>query len=451
MTDRGIHFLPQKGEGTAALQAAIDTAATTGKRLTLAAGDHHTAGLTLRNGLDLHLAAGARLVFSPDYDAYAGNCVGVIAEGSDRALIHGIDLHGVTISGPGTIVAPGPAYVEGRHADMGTLIPARLRPRVLVLEACTDIRLEGFSVLTSPMWTLHLVACRDVVIENLTVDNDRTMPNTDGLVLDACQTVTVRDSRFLTADDGVVLKTSRGPDGKAVGACRDVTVEHCTIESQSCALKIGTESYGPFEHITFSDCRVVGSNRALGIFSRDGGAITDVTFRRITLETHETPDGFWGSGEAITVNTLARRAAIPPGNVTAVTFEDIDGAHEGAINLYADTPGEISNVTLRRIHLVQRPGRFATAAMDLRPTGVDLAPQAELVGWANAWIKGADGKVIGLMPYPGGQPALYARNIDTLILDAVTFERPDPLPAGWNAEAKVIETNQPPAWTARGA
>ncbi|MBP0573903.1 hypothetical protein J8J27_24710, partial [Mycobacterium tuberculosis] len=108
--------------------------------------------------------------------------------------------------------------------------------------------------------------------------------------------------RITTADDGIVLKTSIGADGKPVGACRRVDVRNSRLSSQSCALKLGTESHGDFADIRFEDCAIVDSNRALGLFSRDGGTMTGIRFTRITLDCHETPDGFWGSGEAITVN-----------------------------------------------------------------------------------------------------------------------------------------------------
>ncbi|MBP0650768.1 hypothetical protein J8J40_27345, partial [Mycobacterium tuberculosis] len=69
-------------------------------------------------------------------------------------------------------------------------------------------------------------------------------------------------ARITTADDGIVLKTSIGADGKPVGACRRVDVRNSRLSSQSCALKLGTESHGDFADIRFEDCAIVDSNRA---------------------------------------------------------------------------------------------------------------------------------------------------------------------------------------------
>jgi polygalacturonase len=121
------------------------------------------------------------------------------------------------------------------------------------------------------------------------------MPNTDGIVVDACRGVQITNCTIRTADDGIVLKTSARSDGRRPGSCGDITAQDCTIESHSCALKIGTESYADFHDIRFERIKIEASNRAIGVFSRDGGAVRNVVFRQIDLDCSETPSGFWGS------------------------------------------------------------------------------------------------------------------------------------------------------------
>lgn len=440
-------FMALQGYQTVALQEAIDRAARDGVRLVLAPGLHITGGLRLRSGLDLHLSEGAVLQFLPDYAAYADNTIDVIAEDSNTAMILVQDAVDVHISGKGVIKAPGPDYVVGRLDDMGTHIPAAHRPRVLVFDRCRNVSLSDFSVQSSPMWTIHLISTHDVTISGVRVDNDREMPNTDGMVIDSCERVAICDCDIATADDGVVLKTSRGSDGKAVGSCRDITVRDSRIESRSCALKIGTESYGDFENILFEDCEIVRSNRALGIFSRDGGRVRNIVHRNIRLEASETPDGFWGSGEAITINVLDRRPGTPAGSVEDIVFENITGTMEGAINIVADSASGIRNVSFRKLVIDQRDGRFRGQRYDMRPTHFDLAPSPDAAGRANAFVKDENGQVIGLVPYPGGMPAFFASNVVGLQLSDVEFRRPSPLPSGWGEEAIVVREREPSAWS----
>lgn len=440
-------FIASQDDCTSRLQAAMDAAAATGDVLELGPGVHHCGALQLASGLDLVLGEGAILRFSADYDAYRDNRVDVIAESSDTAMMLARNADRIRISGKGMIEAPGPDFVVGRLEDMGTYVPAALRPRVLVLQGCDNVDLSGFSIRSSPMWTIHLITCRRVHVEGLSIDNDREMPNTDGIVIDSCQDVTIRHCDIATADDGVVLKTSQGPDGKPVGMCRNILVEHSRIESRSCALKIGTETHGDVENIAFSDCEILRSNRAMGIFSRDGGRIRNVASRRIRLDAHETPDGFWGSGEAITVNVVNRRPEKPAGRVENILFEDIEGSMEGAVNLVADSPSGIGNLSLSRIRIRQEDGPYRGHRYDVRPTHFDLAPSPDAAGRANAWVKDENGQVIGLVPYPGGMPALYSCNVEGLALEDVRFERPAVLPAGWNSEAIIVQNGVASAWS----
>jgi len=444
---REIAFPSRNGDATRHLQAAIDEAAATRTRLTLLPGLHRCRGILLRSGLDLHLAEGAVLQAEADYEAYAATTVDSIAEDSDRAVFMAKDAADIRIGGPGVIDAGGEAFIDGELPEMGTHLPARHRPRVFVLDGCRNLTLEDFTVRASPMWTIHLIACRDVTIAGISVDNDRRMPNTDGIVIDSCEGVEIRNVAIATADDGIVLKTTRRADGRPIGPCRDIAIRDSRIESFSCALKIGTETWSDVENVEIADCRVLASNRALGIFSRDGGSIRRIAFRRIGVDCRETPDGFWGSGEAITVTLVDRRAERPAGAVEDLLFEDISGRMAGAVNLIADGRAGIANVTLRRLALTQTPGALGTGLRyDLRPTRFDLAPAPQAAGRANAFVKDEAGAVIGLVAYPDGMPGLFASNVAGLVQEEVRLERPVPLPAGWNEEPCLILENEPQRW-----
>jgi polygalacturonase len=419
MTQTTIHPAID-GESTDRIQAALNV----GGRVVLAAGKHLSRALRMGSECELHLADGAELVLVPDYEA--GAKVDLVAENSDRAMIVASAARNLAITGRGRIVCGGTAaFTLGDEPGMGTLIPAERRPRVLVFDGCENVRITGVTIVDSPMWTLHFVACTQLDVVGIRIDNNRRLPNTDGIVLDGCRDVTVTDCDIRTADDGVVLKTSLRRSGTPVGPCRAIRVSACTVESRSCALKIGTESYSDFEDILFEDCSVEASNRALGVFSRDGGAMRRVRFARIDVDCRETPEGFWGSGEALTVTVLNRRPGgpVPVGRVEDLVVEDITGTMEGVVTLYGERPGDIGAVTLSRIALVRRVGALGTARLyDLRPTPADLAPiEPGGEGRANSWRKDATGRVAGLHPYPAGFPVLFTHNVTDLSLDAVSI------------------------------
>ena len=448
MSGKELFFTARAGDCTLELQATIDTCADSSILLRLGSGVHHCGALRLKSGLRLHFEDGAILRMQEGYDTYQGNVVGVVAEESNLGMIVAIGQKNIQISGRGVIEGQGESYIAGELEDMGTHLPAALRPRTLVIEKCENVSLADFTIKHSPMWTIHLIRSKHVKLEKLRVDNDRKMPNTDGVAVDACEDVVISRCHITTADDGVVLKTSCDETLEPIGVCRSVRVSDCHVESESCAIKLGTESYGDFVDISFSDCRIANSNRAIGLFSRDGGAMRNISFQRISLECHETPEGFWGSGEAITINCADRRASRRAGAVSNILFEDVSGVMEGAINLVADSLAGVRDVTLRRVVLTQQKGAINGAKYDMRPTRFDLAPSADTAGRANAWVKDDAGNVIGLVAYPGGQPGLFASNVSGLVLEEVRIDRlSNPLPQNWNAEAIVILQDEPVCWS----
>ncbi|MDO1585281.1 polygalacturonase PglB [Rhizobium oryzicola] len=444
MTDKIVRLIqPLEREETQVIQTAIDQVSQAGGgRVALLAGNHMTRGLHLRSGVELHLAEGAILRPLPEYEAYGHTTVDVIAEKSDRGMIVARDAVDIALTGPGLIDAGGDAFITGDDETVGVFVPAEYRPRVLVLESCQSVRVENLQVSNSPMWTLHFVNCERVSVRGVQVRNNLRMPNTDGMVLDACRQVLIEDCDIATADDGICLKTSIGPSGQAIGRCENILVRRCAVISKSCALKLGTESHGDFTNVVFEDCDVRESNRGLGVFSRDGGRFSNIRFSRIALDCHETPDGFWGSGEALTVTVIDRRPEKQAGSVENLIVEDITGSMEGAMTLISISKAGIRNVALRNIQVRQVAGPLGTGLRyDLRPTNADLAPSKEAAGRANAWTRGADGKVVGLEDYPGGMPALFHTGVEKLALTDVRVERPAPLPAGFNAREVVEYVN----------
>ncbi|WP_184398511.1 glycoside hydrolase family 28 protein [Rhizobium sp. BK650] len=420
------------------IQAALDTIARAGGgTVFLRPGRHLVGPIRLRDNVTLHIEEDAVLAFDPDYRQYSSNTVSVIAEASNRAYMVAQDANNIAVVGKGTIDGGGDAFHTGFDASIGTFTPMAERPRVLVFEDCANIRLEGIQITDSPMWTIHLVRCRDVVARGFHVSNNRQLPNTDGIVIDSCSDVTLSGVIIRTADDGVCLKTSLSDKG--IGRCERIEVSDSVIESKSCALKIGTESFGDIRQVSFLRCKIEDSNRGLGIFSRDGGKVEHVVFRDIEVDCNETPDGFWGSGEPLTITKLARRPERPAGAVLSVLVENISGRCQGAVNLFAEEPGGIGGIVLRGIELQMKEGPLGTARQyDLRPTNADLAPAKGAEGRGNAWVRGEDGNIVGLFAYPEGLPGVFAQNVTGLELESVTIHRPQPLPTGWNPETITV-------------
>ena len=60
------------------------------------------------------------------------------------------------------------------------------------------------------------------------------------------------------------------------GDCENIIIKGCILHSRDSALKIGTETWGNIRQVIMSDCIIKDCSRAVGIWSRDGGTISDI-------------------------------------------------------------------------------------------------------------------------------------------------------------------------------
>ncbi|MFS2224526.1 glycoside hydrolase family 28 protein [Pantoea sp. B65] len=422
---------------TRILQNAIDRVATAGGgTLTIPPGRYLTGALLLPSNFCLHLQAGCELLASPHYADYLAGQTLTVAEQSNRALLYAYGQRNITLCGAGCINGNADAWFSPQRDAQGYRIPARERPRMVVLEDCQQVRLRDLQLINAPMWTVHLVSCQHVFISQLTIDNDLTMANTDALDIDSCQHVHISDSYFSAADDGICLKTTRKPQHLRRPA-RNITISGCVLRSYSSAFKIGTETVDDIENVIMTGCTIFDSNRAIGLVSRDGGALRRLRFSDISFECRHVNPCHWGRADPIFISCRFRDPAVIPGSITQVSFTGLTGIGEGAINLHSDLPGGIRQVSVSQLQFSQQQSASEQqGSYDVRPPCNPERPTGS--GLDNAFLLNpASGEPFGVERYPGGMPALFARGVQDLQLAALTLDRPSPLPAGWHPQPVV--------------
>lgn len=150
--------------------------------------------------MELHLEKGAVLLGSTkrdDYDDFPRDVCSVSPESSYRALIQAWDAEDIAITGKGTIDGQGPAFYD-RKPPRGHWPKPKFRPLMVQFVRCRRVRLEGATFKDSPMWTMFICLCEDMVADGITVVGDQRMINNDGIDFDACRRVRVGNSFFKT-------------------------------------------------------------------------------------------------------------------------------------------------------------------------------------------------------------------------------------------------------------
>ena len=195
-----------------------------------------TGSICLEDNTYIYLSPGAEVIASPNYDDFIAAESEVVAESSYRGFIFAKGKKNVGLLGYGTINGNAPAYNAEEADELGYRQPQKERIRTLIFEDCTNVSLEGITVIDSPMWTLHFVSCDYGRISDVKVLNSFKYTNTDAIDIDGCSNFHITGCQLRTADDGVCLKTSK-KQGELDRPCENILVDNCIIHSHSSALK----------------------------------------------------------------------------------------------------------------------------------------------------------------------------------------------------------------------
>ena len=111
------------------------------------------------------------------------------------------------------------ANVCWRWAKQGVPVARRrfgegdyIRPNFIQPYRCTNVLIEGVTIINSPMWEIHPVLCRNVTVRGVTINT--LGPNNDGCDPESCRDVLIERCVFNTGDDCIAIKSGRNGDGR---------------------------------------------------------------------------------------------------------------------------------------------------------------------------------------------------------------------------------------------
>ena len=381
-----------KTNDTAAIQAAIDhCAAHGGGRVSFPGGRVYRSGaLVLRSNLELHLSMGAVLKGSDnlsDYLLFGGESApkkrdvpsyvnSEYTGAPTHYFLYAKDCENLAITGLGRIHGNEEIFYgeENPWHIEGLFYP---RSPMLFLENVDHLTIRDVTLEKSAFWTVHMVGCRDVLIEGIRILNNMRMANCDGIDPDHCQNVRIANCHLECADDCIVFKNTLA--AMHYGPCENITVTGCTMTSSSAAIKFGSESEDLFRNIIIENCVVYDSNRGISLQLRDKGSIENVIFQNITVSTRlRHPELFWGMAEPIAITVFKRKTDTAVGRVRNIRFSNIVCQAENGILLYGEQADLISNIRFENVSLqLHHLSGYPQGRYDLRPNTLEsFTPQA---------------------------------------------------------------------------
>jgi len=372
-----------------AIQKAIDAAsASGGGKVVVPAGGVYMAGpFDLKSNIVFEVEVNAKVLANPDEKVYTKSAFRD-NKGEGTIWIGGERLQNVTICGSGTIDGNGISFMGAEFDDSYVLKPFQVvdpRPHLLTIVGGKNIRIRDLTIRNSAYWTVHLIGCDDVAIDNITLLNSLKVRNSDGIDLDHSKNVRISNCYIESGDDCICLKNRR--EYEEFGVCENIVVSNCTMTSRSCAIKIGSENIDRISHVLINNCIIKKSNRGIGIQNRDEGTVSDVSFSNIIIDSHLFSDVWWGKAEPIYV-TAYRRAKgnnkdagwrFPKGQtegkvgaVSNIYFSNIKCVSENGIYVGGETADMVSNIVFDGIDItLNKTTAIAGGVYDRRPSQVE--------------------------------------------------------------------------------
>jgi len=355
-------------DNTGAFRRAIQACSEAGGgRVVVPAGVYSSGAIHLLQNVNLFVDSGATIRFSTDRSRYP--VVFTRWQGIEchnySAFVYANGQTNIAVTGRGTLDGQGASWkplggggsswtrLQQQGAD-NTPVSQRvygsagsLRPNLIQFVRCTNVLIEGVTILRPAMWTVHPVLCRNVTVRGLTINSRNGGGNNDGVDPECCSDVHITNCTFDTGDDCIAIKSGRNNDGRRVGVpSENIVVEDCTfVFSNRGAICVGSECSGGARNIFARNCRINPANAAdqfwyalfLKTNNKRGGVMDGIHLQNITgnkfmqspifITMQYTPGGPGATVNPVIRNVTLDRLTIRGSRQAAVEIRGLGNAH----------------------------------------------------------------------------------------------------------------------------
>ncbi len=293
---------------TKEIQAVLDEASPKKGTVVVPAGIYITGTLDLKNA-SLYLKKGAVLKGSGSWDDYRSNGFPHNEMHDCISLLYSIGHENIMISGEGTIdlnadafynmdspVIPQDGHVYSQEQEAQCTRNYERRPtQPIFFYNCRHVTIKDIIIKNAPCWTISFHSSEDIRVSGLTIDNDMTIPNNDGMHFCGCRNVLIHDCNIASGDDCIALSGITD----WYRPCENIVITNCIMTSVSKAVSVGY-MHSIVRNVTVSNCIIYEAQRGIAIMASKGtGLVEHVLFENIRIDTKIRAGCWWGNGEPI--------------------------------------------------------------------------------------------------------------------------------------------------------
>ncbi|HTY88367.1 MAG TPA: glycosyl hydrolase family 28 protein, partial [Candidatus Acidoferrum sp.] len=331
---------------TAAIQAAIDSAATTngGCTVEIPEGTYLSGPLTLRSRVNLMVDTNAILKMLP-MSAWPN---------ASTPFLYGSSISDVEICGSGTIDGNSGFGASDWWGPVNGS-PAGTRPNFIQFSSSSRILIQGVTLQNPP--TFHIMiknSNANITVQGITINTPGNSPNTDGFDIGSTN-VLIQNSTINTGDDNVEI-------GGSSGTASYIVVTNCQFGTGH-GVSIGGYCQAGISNVTVIDCGFTGTDNGIRMksdFDR-GGLVQNLAYYNIGITNVRFPIIIYsyytwkGTPDTVTPQVAASTNAAtitttPPiwRNITISNLTVISGTN---CIIWARTELPATNIVFKQAHI----------------------------------------------------------------------------------------------------
>jgi polygalacturonase len=216
-------------------------------------------------------------------------------------MFWGENLSNVAIVGPGTLDGTG---LDGEFQKM------------IAIKSSTGLLFDNITQRNTGHFGYLLTDCHHITLSRLTI-----RPTRDGVNLMQCTNVNAHDLDITGGPDDAFALKSDCSLGRAMRT-ENITIRDSSFSASIAnAAQIGSETWGDFENISWSNIRILGGAKSgIGIQMNDGAIIKNLSYDNVTLTNTSYPI-------FISTTGLLRASTKTPGHAENIRFRNITASN----------------------------------------------------------------------------------------------------------------------------
>lgn len=160
------------------------------------------------------------------------------------------------------------------------------RPVLISIVNCDRVLLKDFISANSPAWNIHPLFTSNLTVDGMKVKNDYHAQNGDGIDVESCTNVEIKNTTFEVGDDGICIKSGKNRKAREIKKpTKNVYIHDCLVYHAHGGIVIGSEMSRGIENVVCENCTFAGTDIGIRFKSAigRGGVVKDITINNINM------------------------------------------------------------------------------------------------------------------------------------------------------------------------